>query len=152
MRTLKITLAFICFTFFSCDNSTTIQSKESDNQVVNKEHDHVSFEEIELDNGNKWKVDDAMLVHIKNMEKDVIAFNKGKQKEYVKLAENLQKNIGLLTSNCTMKGKAHDELHKWLLPYIEMVDKLSKSKNEVDSEKIFNDINDSFIEFNKYFN
>ena len=34
-----------------------------------------------------------------------------------------------------MKGKAHDELHKWLLPYIDLVKELSEAKDETEAEK-----------------
>ena len=65
------------------------------------------------------------------MESDVKSFSETKHndfKEFHQHAENLQKNINLLTSNCTMSGEAHDELHKWLIPYMELVNKLSEAE------------------------
>jgi hypothetical protein len=106
---------------------------------------------IELNNGEKWKVDANMITHIRNMENDVISFAKVEQKDYKSLAEKLQSNIDLLTSNCTMKGKAHDELHKWLLPYIDLVKELSEAKDETEAEKQFQNIQTSFTTFNQYF-
>ena len=50
-----------------------------------------------------------------------------------------------------MDGKAHDELHKWLLPYIEMVDKLNKSKNNDEALHTFEEIKASNKLFNIYF-
>jgi hypothetical protein len=50
-----------------------------------------------------------------------------------------------------MKGKAHDELHKWLLPNIDMVKKLSEAKDETESSKQFKNIQTSFTTFNQYF-
>ena len=73
------------------------------------------------------------------------------QKDYKSLAEKLQSNIDLLTSNCTMKGKAHDELHKWLLPYIDLVKELSEAKDETEEAKHFENIQTSFTTFNQYF-
>lgn len=49
-----------------------------------------------------------------------------------------------------MKGKAHDELHKWLLPYIDMVQELANAKNKTQAAKQFNKIQTSFITFNQY--
>lgn len=46
-----------------------------------------------------------------------------------------------------MKGEAHDELHKWLLPYIELVDHFSKDKSNENLAKI----QESFTTFNQYF-
>jgi hypothetical protein len=74
-----------------------------------------------------------------------------KQKNYKSLSEKLQSNIDLLTSNCTMKGKAHDELHKWLLPYIDLVKELSEAKDPTEAEKQFQNIQTSFNTFNQYF-
>ncbi len=46
-----------------------------------------------------------------------------------------------------MAGKAHDELHTWLDPYIELVDSFSKEK----SANQFTEIQNSFKIFNQYF-
>ena len=85
------------------------------------------------------------------MENDVISFAKVEQKDYNSLSVKLQSNIDLLTSNCTMKGKAHDELHKWLLPYIDLVKELSESKDENETDKQFQKIENAFKTFNQYF-
>jgi hypothetical protein len=50
-----------------------------------------------------------------------------------------------------MKGKAHDELHKWLLPYIDLAKELSEAKDETEASKRFENIKSSFITFNQYF-
>jgi hypothetical protein len=67
------------------------------------------------------------------------------------LAESLAKKLDLLTSDCTMKGQAHDELHKWLLPFIDLVDVFSKSETEQVAQDNLQEIKASFVEFNKYF-
>ena len=46
-----------------------------------------------------------------------------------------------------MKGQAHDELHKWLLPYIDLVEAFSTDK----SADNFTAIQNSFSTFNTYF-
>jgi septal ring factor EnvC (AmiA/AmiB activator) len=131
----------ISLLLFSCSNSTS-----------QKEHQHnTETQIIELNNGEKWKVDDTMLVHIRNMENDVQTFTIAEEKNYTQLADKLQKNIDLLTSNCTMKGKAHDELHKWLLPYIDLVKQLSETQDETEAAKQFQNIQTSFTTFNQYF-
>lgn len=71
--------------------------------------------------------------------------------EFQKLGESLKGNIDLLTSNCTMEGKAHDELHKWLLPYIDLVDALNNSKSMEESMQIIEEIRSSFNRFNTFF-
>ncbi len=144
---------------YGCNSSV----KEENNEISNtkplpsskeSEHHHSESDSIELNNGAKWKVVPEMMVHIRNMESDIKRFSENKHtelKDFTQLGTNLQKNIDLLTSNCTMEGKAHDELHKWLLPYIELVDSLNKSKNIDDASQTFEKIKSSYKTFNIYF-
>jgi hypothetical protein len=108
-------------------------------------------EKLQLNNGEKWKVDEKMLVYIRNMESDILDFSNTDQKDFNILTEKLQSNIDLLTSNCTMKGDAHDALHKWLLPYIEIVNTLSETINATEASTQFENIQTSFSTFNQYF-
>jgi hypothetical protein len=50
-------------------------------------------ETIELNNGEKWKIDKNMLLYIKNIESDVSTFSQNKQKDYRSLAGKLQTNM-----------------------------------------------------------
>lgn len=137
---------------FSC-NQTEEKMEEIDSQVIGV-HSHTESDSIELNNGVKWEVVSEMMVHIRNMESDINGFSETKHtelKDFTKLGASLQKNIDLLTSNCIMEGKAHDELHKWLLPYIDMVDKLNKSKNKEEASYIFEKLKLSYVTFNYFF-
>ena len=152
MKKLIISITALSLFLFGCVNTTKENAKEQTENNNKKEHHHNDeSEEIELNNGVKWNVDSNMIIHIRNMENDVISFAKIEKKDYKSLSEKLQSNIDLLTSKCTMKGKAHDELHKWLLPYIDLVKQLSESKDEIEAEKQFQKIEKSFITFNQYF-
>ena len=152
MKKITILIPVIGLFLFSCGNTSNEKSKEQTETVTHEKHQHDKESEIiELNNGEKWKVDANMITHIRNMENDVISFAKVEQKDYKSLSEKLQSNIDLLTSNCTMKGKAHDELHKWLLPYIDLVKELSEANNETEAEKQFENIQNSFTTFNQYF-
>jgi len=146
MKFIFILFASISTILSSCGGN---KEKITQKQPIH-EHDE-NQESIELNNGEKWKVDDEMLVHIRNMERDINSFVTIEQKDYKLLAEKLKLNIDLLTSNCTMKGKAHDELHKWLLPYIDLVNELSNAKDVTNASKQFENIQASFKTFNQYF-
>jgi hypothetical protein len=50
-----------------------------------------------------------------------------------------------------MSGMAHDELHKWLVPYITEVNALSEAENETEARNAYVKIQDSFKTFNQYF-
>lgn len=152
MKKITITTIAISLFLFSCGNTSNEKANKISETVTHEDHQHNDeIQDIELNNGEKWKVDAAMLTHIRNMENDVISFAKIEQKDYKLIAKKLQINVDLLTSNCTMKGKAHDELHKWLLPYIDIVNELSEAKDETKAAKYFEKIQNSFTTFNNYF-
>jgi hypothetical protein len=136
------------FVLVSCGNSPENEISNSD--PIHEGHNHED-ESIELDNGKKWIVVDEMMGHIRNMETDISLFESLEEKDYHALAVKLEDNIGLLTSNCTMTGQAHDELHKWLLPYIDMVGELSNAKNDEEASAAYHKIQVSFKTFNTYF-
>lgn len=148
MNKLKITtIAMATFFLFSCNDKAKNETVESNQTTEVEVHNHSEDEAIQLDGDKKWKVDDNMMAHIRNMEKDIASFDNSKPENYQVLADNLKENLDLLTSNCTMKGQAHDELHKWLLPYLDLVDNFSKDK----SAEQFTEIQNSFTTFNQYF-
>jgi hypothetical protein len=152
MKTLIILISVISLFLFGCGNTPNEKSNEQTETAIHEEHHHDDESEaIELNKGEKWKVDANMITHIRNMENDINSFANVEQKDFKSLAEKLQTNIDLLTSNCTMKGKAHDELHKWLLPYIDMVKELSEAKDKTEASKQFENIQTSFTTFNQYF-
>ncbi|MDP4581623.1 MAG: hypothetical protein NWS66_11860 [Saprospiraceae bacterium] len=152
MKKITISITAISLFLFSCSNTFNEKSKQKTETVTQEEHQHNDeMQTIELNNGEKWKVDANMITHIRNTENDIISFSTIEQKDHKSLVEKLQSNIDLLTSNCTIKGKAHDELHKWLLPYIDLVKEPSEAKDETEAAKEFEIIQTSFTTFNQYF-
>jgi hypothetical protein len=134
----------------SCADNT---GKQPAATTAVEEQSHHSHEEeaIELNSGQKWKVDENMMVYIVHIEKDVTGFGGSTMEEYKQLASGLDKNIEQLTSNCTMEGQAHDELHKWLLPFIELSEQFSASATEEDAAKYYGQIKLSLEDFHRYF-
>lgn len=122
-------------------------NEASTNEIVEKEQSHDHSDDLELNNGERWKVVPDMMQHIKSMNKSVDDFN---GEDYKGLGLSLKDDLNLLTSNCTMTGRAHDELHKWLLPYIDLVNELNDSKSE-ELESRYHKIVVSFEEFNEFF-
>lgn len=156
---LALLVAAVLGINFSCSNPVKKETSESPvteitPPVQESEHQHSNSDSIELNNGAKWTVVPEMMKFIRVMESDINHFAETKKTElqdFQQLGAALQKNIDLLTSNCTMEGKAHDELHKWLLPYIDLVDKLNKSQNSDEAIKTFEALKNSYHTFNIYF-
>lgn len=138
---------FICFSAILIVFTHKIQAQS---KVKEKHHSHQKNEKINLNKGKKWKVDEKMMGYFRKMEKDLNEYDNSKDKDYNLLAWKLKESVNLLVSSCTMSGKAHDELHKWLVSYLDLVDKLNTS-SEATSKDTYEKLKSSFTEFNTFF-
>lgn len=107
--------------------------------------------EIELNQNKKWPVDPPMMAIIRDMNQSVLDFKGKSVGDYKQLGDSLSKKINMLTSSCTMQGKAHDELHKWLVPFIDLVGEFSEIKSIEDGKKYFSTVEKEFNRFDVYF-
>lgn len=149
----KIPSLIIAGLFLISCGQTSDHSSDAENQTVHEEHDHNNDSEaIQLNNGEKWEVNAEMLPPIQNMERQINAFTDSDQKDYNSLALGLQNDINDLTSSCTMTGQGHDELHKWLLPFIELVNDMLEAETEEEVAHVFENIQTSMITYNQHFN
>ncbi len=150
-------LIFLSFSlvFFACANNAQKAGTDATSDAVASEHKSTDHETdggaIQLDHGQPWKVDDNMMEIIKKMDDEVASFSGKTYNDYQVLAMDLTEQIDALTSNCTMTGQAHDELHKWLLPYIDLVNDFAKADNPDDAHTGLMKIKTSFETFNKFF-
>lgn len=154
---MKYKYSFIVFTSLSlllwacgAENKSEKENKSTKEKEETTEHEQVA-EEIQLNQGKKWKVDDSMMVYIRKMESTLLEFRMSTEPTSHQLANSLLSNIDSLTSHCTMKGPAHDELHKWLVPFIETVNQFSKSENDYEIAEGYKEIIRSFDTFNQFF-
>lgn len=156
---LIVSSAILMSINYGCSNSVTKQNNatsqtQQTEALKETAHQHSENDSIGLNNGAKWKVVPEMLKHIRKMESDIAVFTEGKHteiKDFTQLGESLQKNIDLLTSNCSMEGPAHDELHKWLVPFIELSKKFDLATDVTEQKKIHQELKASFETFNTYF-
>lgn len=152
-KTLFIGLLGAIVATTSCNNQepkSTEKQEQTTADVQAKEEGHSAME-IELDNGAKWKVNPEMMVHVRASEGLVDSFINAPQKDHEALAKELNTTVGLLTKSCTMQGKSHDELHKWLHPYMELIKDLGNAKSDEEADHIVTTIQASFVIFNQYF-
>jgi hypothetical protein len=106
---------------------------------------------ITLNQGQKWKVNPEMIEHIKASEKAFAEYVSNNQTDYTALAKTLHSNNDNLIKSCTMTGPAHDELHKWLHPHLQLVKGLEDAKSDSEANKIVQQLNNSFETLNSYF-
>jgi hypothetical protein len=105
---------------------------------------------LQLNNGEKWKVNDEMMPHLTEMQEIILNYDM-EAGDYKTLASSLDSHNKKLIKSCTMKGESHDQLHLWLHPYLEMVDNLGKAESLEAATIIINQIKESFKSFNQYF-
>jgi len=117
------------------------------------DHHHEQQEVIALDNGNKWDVPDNMMVHVRTMQEGMRNHlaKPESERDVQAIMVVLDNAIEGMTSNCTMRGQGHDELHKWLVPFIEMAEELSESTDHAEQARMVGVLADALTEFDSYF-
>ena len=137
---------------WSCNNSTekSTTHQETENHAEHR-HDE-SSEAIELNNGEKWLVNEEMKPFVLKGEELANAYIQNNQTDYKALAQKLKDQNSQLIKSCTMDGKSHDELHKWLHPHIEIVKSLEEEKDATKANEIVAQLQHSYQEYHKYFN
>lgn len=146
-------ISTIAIALIACKNENHHENHdehEHHDETATHEEDHHNHESeaIMLNDGEKWKVVENMSGYIRNMEK---AVNEFKGDNYPALAKTIDENIRALTENCTMEGQAHDELHKWLLPFIGLSEEFDVATEKENQEKIYQEFKKMFVEYNTYF-
>lgn len=116
---------------------THLKKVKSNQETKQEEHQHdETSEAVELNSGKKWIVNDEMKPFVAKGEGLVTTYLQSSHTNYNELAQQLKEQNNQLIKSCTMKGKSHDELHKWLHPHLELVEALEKSANENEAKGI----------------
>mgnify|MGYP001169639869 FL=1 len=137
---------------WSCNNTTekSTTHQETENQAEHQQDE--SSESIELNNGEKWLVNEEMKPFVMKGEELVNSYNQDNQTDYKALAQQLIEQNNQLIKSCTMNGKSHDELHKWLHPHLEIVNALEEEKDAAKANEIVLQLQKSYQDYHQYFN
>ena len=83
---------------------------------------------VVLNNGQKWTANAETTEGIKNMISllETLPID-APLEEYHSAHAKLEAEFQMIFRKCTMKGEAHDQLHNYLLPLKERIDKLDSS-------------------------
>jgi len=137
MIKIKLTaILLITVLFFSC--------KTDKKEELTLKPNEFTKVKIELLNDKKWIVDKPMMDIIQNIKKEVMNFDGKTLEDYNKLSEKINNHLAVLTKSCTMTGQGHDELHKWLLPFLDISKTFAKSKTLKDAQENYQVIKYSF--------
>lgn len=139
---------------WGCNSSSNPQGNAQDEvSIVNLEeaHDHENSNALELNNGERWVVNEEMKPFVVNGRELTNRYLEEEDVDYSRLAVQLKEQNDLIVRNCTMTGKSHDELHKWLHPHMELVKKLSEAENKDLARAELENIEKSYKDYEKYF-
>lgn len=174
MKKANLALAIIFgMVLFSCGEKSTENTQEE--TEMHEGHDHADHEghdheadatataekatentevaeAIEMNNGAKWLVNNEMKPFVSKSESLVKKYIDSKSTDYKDLAKQLKDENTKLVKSCTMEGKSHEELHKWLHPHMELLDKLAVEESPENATKLVTELKTSFDTYHKYFN
>lgn len=150
---MKNTWLYICcisvsLVLTSCNNKET-----HTDEGTHSEHHELSNDPlvINLNNGEKWKVNPEMMVPVKAMQDMLKQPEPTDLASYQALGAALDTQVSQIISTCTMTGTAHEELHKWLVPYMMHVKSLKGSTTLDEAEMHLNEVHETMAQFDKYF-
>lgn len=139
----------------SCNNSPQQPQSEDQSkaasQTQEKHHFNESSEDLELNDGERWIVNQEMKPFVLSQEELLAAYQDGELSDHKDLASQLQEQNQLLIQSCTMTGKSHDELHKWLHPYMSLLVDLGKAPTSQQAEKLVQEVDHSFQIYHSHF-
>ncbi|GIL23865.1 MAG: hypothetical protein BroJett042_23780 [Bacteroidota bacterium] len=137
---------------WSCNNTTekSTTHQETENHAEHQQDE--SSESIELNNGEKWLVNEEMKPFVMKGEELVNSYIQDNQTDYKALAQQLIEQNNQLIKSCTMNGKSHDELHKWLHPHLEIVKALEDERDATKANETVLQLQHSYQQYHQYFN
>ncbi len=130
----------------------TLAQTEATDQP-NDHHGDISGD-LQLNNGAKWQADASTTGGIINMQTVVQNFNSSEGDKtvnsYQTLGSNLDAEVKSILKQCRMKGAAHDELHKFMVPLMSDVKSLSGTELEA-SQQAHSRIQERLALYHNYF-
>lgn len=146
-----IVLGMCIFLLWSC-NINPDKSATHQEQAHSLHQNDINAEKIALNNGEKWVVNEEMKPFVLKGSELVNGYIRNNKGDYKSLASQLKDQNNQLIKSCTMKGKSHEELHKWLHPHLELVKELENSSDEKGTKEIVLKLQKSNEEYHRYFN
>lgn len=136
------------------ENMTTTEQTAAEDHADHAEEaksdDHDEHAKLELNNGEKWPVNNEMKPYVAEMETQLKAYQP-ETGDYKMLAENLSTSNENLVKSCTMTGVPHDNLHVWLAPHMKEIEKLKNAEDRDHANKIVGELKESMETYHEYF-
>ena len=91
------------------------------------------------------------MVHMQSLEQDVKAFEASAEKDHAALASKIDEHTKQVIAACTMEGKAHDALHEWLMPFVQINKEYAAATDDAAKSAKLKAIKDSLVAFHERF-
>jgi hypothetical protein len=138
MKQLLILLAMF---ITSCNSSQP--GEQQQNKPVNDKH---SVATLQLNGGQKWKVDEPTRKNVAAMVRIVNDRSYQDSSKRNELYASIQSQIDTLVKECRMKGPEHDALHVWLEKVLKDVKDLKRDEYTQAFAALAKDVN-SFYDY-----
>ena len=155
MKSFLLIISFVLI--ISCKqkpekDQITIEVQQETTDVIEPEESHENIDgTVSLNNGELWLANPETTEGIQKMKKRMGLFNNSENLEaYVILKAGLEEDFTELFEKCTMKGEAHNQLHNYLFPFLDLFDGLETSDLVV-CKKSFSELNIHLNEYSNYF-
>jgi len=111
-----------------------------------------SKQELILDGSKKWEANIETTTGINNMLSIVSEeVEQGRVSYYAAMGERLNLELKTIFSSCTMKGEAHEQLHLFIMPLVDLCEQLEMVEKEDDALILQRDILKQLNLYNTYF-
>ena len=157
MKNLKIisalTIILLSFGCSSNNNQNALQDNSALDTVSHKQQESIASEGQEvagklfLNNNNKWQANTESTEGIQKMLTLINGYLSKGNSGSKALSENLEKEFTTILQKCTMRGEGHTQLHNYLLP---LKDKIDKLKDNPDFKSL-KDIQSYLNDYKNYF-
>lgn len=148
----SILVALSIFALISCKNNSEETVTTTETVTEHTETNPEASDKIRLNNNEKWIVNEEMKPFVLNGEELLASYSKENKTDYKKLAADLKAENNKLIKSCTMDGASHDELHKWLHPHLDLVNRLAEIDNPEKAKALIAEITASYQMYHQYFN
>lgn len=156
MKRFKFLLPVVLLVFIACNNQESKKEENHDDhqkaemkdeQKGGKEEHEETAGKVQLDNGKKWRANPETITGISNMlalVQNGIAGNAA----LATLYEPLQFEFKTIFDKCTMQGESHNQLHNFLMPLKEHLEKFKEGNTNTESLK---EMQEYLLTFKNYF-
>ena len=146
----------MAITYASCQNTPekvvdSVATPKDDRNMYTGADGHTVGIDVKLNNGAKWEANAETTQEIGAM----VGMTKGMEEgatleDYRGLQKRLAVSYQNIIQKCTMKDEAHNQLHAYLLPLKEKIEKLSNTDLET-SKTLTRDISDYLLKYSHFF-